>query len=143
MRRSHQHLEARARRVEDRKTRTENPIVFAQPGENGWIFRRGCFTVDADAVALQLGLYVHDTVGTVWFDDIRFRAMEGDRINIDSMYVYYPVQVKLNGDVVRRFNKLVGQKSPLLDRAKQYNRLLVDVARVGEDARRLHAAPAT
>ena len=122
---------------QDRKTRAENPVLFAQPGENGWIFRRGCFTVDADAVALQLGLYVHDTVGTVWFDDIRFRVMEGDRVSVDSMYLYYPVQVKLDGDMLQRFNRLAAQKSPLLDRAKRYNRLLVEVARAGEDARRL------
>ena len=112
-------------------------MIFAQPGENGWIFRRGCFTVDADAVALQLGLYVHDTVGTVWFDDIRFRAMEGDRVSVDSMYVYYPVQVKLGAEMVRRFNRLAAAERAALDRAKQYNRLLVDVARAGEDARRL------
>jgi glycosyl hydrolase family 42 (putative beta-galactosidase)/carbohydrate binding protein with CBM4/9 domain len=113
------------------------PIPFAMPGKGGWVQRRAVFTIDKDAKFLQIGLDVHDTTGAAWFDDIRIRALEFGAIRVLSMYDYYPVQVKLQRDMARRYGKLASDHSPFLSRAKVYNRLLVDVARLTEDARRL------
>ena len=112
------------------------PITLTTPGENGWVLRRACFTVDDDTKLVQIGLYVRDTVGTAWFDDVRVREWREGDVSVDSMYDYFPLQVKLGRDMVRRFQKLADGKSPFLDRAKVYNRLLVNVARLTDDVRR-------
>ncbi|MEW6355685.1 MAG: beta-galactosidase [Planctomycetota bacterium] len=117
--------------------RSIRPNVFTSPGKDGWVLRRAVIDVDPDAKSMQIGLYVQNTVGTAWFDDVCLREWKEGAISVDSMYDYYPLQVKLEGDMVRRFGKLVNDKSPFLDRAKAYNQLMVDVARLTEDARRL------
>ncbi|MBM4050805.1 MAG: hypothetical protein FJ279_37390, partial [Planctomycetes bacterium] len=90
------------------------PSLFSQPAEGGWTHRRGCFTVDKHIKFVQIGLHVRDVVGTVWYDDIRIREFTDGQVSVDSMYVYYPLQVKLEGDMVRRFGKLASAKSPFL-----------------------------
>ncbi|NOZ21405.1 MAG: hypothetical protein GXP25_09990 [Planctomycetes bacterium] len=119
------------------KMRGIRPDVFTHPGKDGWMLRRAVIDVDEDTKLMQIGLYVHNTVGTAWFDDVRLREWKGEQITVGSMYDYYPLQVELGQAMYRRFRKLVDTKSPFLDRAKVYNQLLVDVARLTEDTRRL------
>lgn len=112
------------------------PASFLQRTEDGWMLRRDAFTVGRDVASVQIGLRVQDTVGTVWFDDIRIRQVSG-KVQPGSMYVYAPHQVEVGPEMVQRFNRLVEARSSFLARAKTFNQRLVDVARLTEDARRL------
>ena len=113
------------------------PLTSARSDDNGWVFRQGCFVIEEPADFVQIGMYVRETVGTVWFDDIRMTEMPEGTLCIDSMPVYNPQQVELGHRMVQRFKALVRSRSPFLDRAKVYNELLVDAAFLAEDGRRL------
>ncbi len=130
----------RRQRQADGKTRMSGqikPTMSTRPADDGWIYRRGSFTVDEPTDLLQIGMYVRDSVGTVWFDDIRISEKAEGTVHVDSMYAYYPEQVELGEAMVRRYRALARSHSPLIDGAKAYNELLVAAAFLADDEQRL------
>ena len=133
-------LNLRRRRAggKTRMTGQIKPVMSGRKDDDGWIYRRGYFAINEDADLVQLGMYVRDTEGTVWFDDIHIKEVKKEgSLYIDSMYDYSPEQVELGQAMVRRFKRLVRSRSPFLDRAEVYNQLLVDSAFLAESGRRL------
>src|SRR5262249_7939908 len=114
-----------------------NPVTFYEHGDNGWLHRRGFFIVDKDIDELQIGLSVKNTLGTVWFDDIRLTVVPPGEIRVESMYDYTPGRVDLGPDMVKRFEELRAKRPGVLDRAKVYNRLLVESAQLVDNMQRL------
>lgn len=114
-----------------------NPVTFYKRGDNGWLHRTGFFMVDKDAEELQIGLSVKNTIGTVWFDDIRLSVVPAGEIRLKSMHDYAPGQVDLGPDMVKRFDDLRLKKSGFLERAKVYNRLLVETANLADELHQL------
>src|SRR5262249_8994749 len=117
-----------------------DPVTFYKRGGSGWLQRTGFFIVDKDADELQIGLSVKDTLGSVWFDDIRLSVVPAGEIRVESMVDYTPGPRDLGLDSVKRFDDLRARKSGFLDRAKVYNRLLVETAHLSDELHRLSRA---
>ena len=119
------------------KMKTAIPVVFERKAEGEWHYRRGYFRVEKDAgQSVTLGLYLNQARGTLWVDDVRIRKVNPEENRIADMWLYDPYRVDLGRAPLTKFLALQEAKSPLLERAKRYNQLLVDMAFAKENVRR-------
>lgn len=97
-------------------------------GDNGWIHRKGFFTVDKDVEEFQIGLSVKNSLGTVWVDDIRLAVVPPGPPPVESLLDYAPGIVEHGPEMVKRYEMVRDKRPKMLELAKQYNELLVEIA---------------
>ena len=120
------------------KMRRLNVMLFKRPREGRWRQRVGRIRTFKSDDEAQLGIYLRDTVGTVWVDDVVVREITQEQDAVADMWEYDPHRVELLRVPELKFRKLVADKAPILELAKAYNWALVRSAYAKDEVQRFN-----
>jgi len=114
-------------------------IVCDRAQKDGWIRRTIRFSPRPGT--FKLAVVLAGYVGKVWVDDFRVKKLDAAKLQEDGIWFYDPTILDKHGMTTRRrFWKLLDAKSPFIERAREFNRLMTDVAFLRDDLNRLERA---
>ena len=118
------------------KMKRLNVTLFKRRREGEWKQRVGRIRTFKSDDEGQLGIYLRDTVGTVWVDGLVVRELTTEEDSLADMWEYDPHRVELLRAPEQKFRKLCEAKAPILELARAYNWALVRSAFAKDEVQR-------
>lgn len=104
------------------------PMQLQKEPDGEWEVWSGLFMPEPTAGSLQFLMRVEHTVGSVWFDDVRFFDLGPADDLIPDVWTYMPVGVEIGAAPATRFSQHRREQSDAYQAAARYNDLLMQSA---------------
>lgn len=104
------------------------PMDLHKERDGDWERWSGLFIAEPTAGSMQVLLRVEHTVGSVWFDDLRFENLGPAGAITPDVWSYVPIGVEIGAGPAARFSSHRSEGTPAWQAAVRYNDLLMRAA---------------